>query len=86
MKAKTRFRWLVDSWGTEKLRKTIEEKTGKLLETYPLEHLPTCRGEHVGVQRQKQEDYSYINIPIVSGVLSSEKILDCASSRGIWQR
>ena len=31
MKAKARFRWLVDAWGTEKLRKTIEEKMGKTL-------------------------------------------------------
>ncbi len=77
-KGKARFRWLVDAWGTEKLRKTLEEKMGKTLETFSLEHLPTCKGEHVGVQPQKQEGYSYINIPIVSGVLSSEKMLKIA--------
>jgi sulfite reductase beta subunit-like hemoprotein len=77
-KAKARFRWLVDAWGTEKLRKAIEEKMGKTLETYPLEHLPTCKGEHAGVQSQKQKGYSYINIPIVNGVLSSEKMVKIA--------
>ena len=70
IKAKARFRWLVDAWGTDKLRETLEEKMGKRLETHVLEHLPTCKGEHIGVQPQKQEGYSYINVPIVSGVLS----------------
>ncbi len=77
-KAKARFRWLVDAWGTEKLRKTIEEKMGRTLETYPLEHLPTCIGEHVGVQPQRQEGYSYISIPVMSGVLSSDEMLKIA--------
>ena len=77
-KAKARFRWLVDAWGTEKLRKTIEEKMGRRLETYHLEHLPTCKGEHVGVQPQKQEGYSYISIPVLCGVLSSDKMLKIA--------
>ena len=64
--------------GEPKLRKTIEEKIGKTFETYLLEHLPTCSSEHFGVQPQKQTGYSYINIPIVSGVLSSEKIFSFA--------
>ena len=87
MKAKARFRWLVmDGWGTEKLRKVIEEKMGKTLETYPLEHLPTHGGEHVGVQAQKQKGYSFINVPIVSGMLSFEKMLTIGTNRrGIWQ-
>jgi sulfite reductase (ferredoxin) len=78
IKAKARFRWIVDAWGTDKLRKILEEKMGKRLETFQLEHLPTCKGEHIGVQPQKQEGYSYINVPIVSGVLSSEKMLKMA--------
>lgn len=77
-KAKARFRWLVDAWGVEKLRGAIEEKIGKPLEAYPIEHLPVCRGEHVGVQPQKQQGYSYINIPVISGVLSSEKMIEIA--------
>ena len=77
-KAKARFRWLVDAWGTEKLRKAVEEKMGKTLEKYLLDYLPTCKGEHVGVQAQKQKGNSYINVPLVSGVLSSEKMLKIA--------
>jgi sulfite reductase beta subunit-like hemoprotein len=61
VKAKARFRWLVDAWGTEKLRKAIEEKLGKPLKSYTLEQLPTCGGEHVGVQPQKQEGYTHMS-------------------------
>jgi sulfite reductase beta subunit-like hemoprotein len=78
IKAKSRFRWLVDAWGTEKLRKAIEEKMGKPLEPYLPQSRPTCRGEHIGVQAQKQEGYSYINIPVVGGVLSSQKMQQIA--------
>lgn len=77
-KVKARFRWLVDAWGTEKLKKTIEEKIGRTLETYKLEYLPTCRGEHMGVQPQKQEGYFYISVPILGGALSSDKMLKIA--------
>ena len=78
VKAKARFRWLVDAWGTEKLKKAIEEKMGKLLEVYSLAHPPTSEGEHAGVQHQKQKGYSYINIPVISGILSSEKMRQIA--------
>ncbi len=74
VKAKARFRWLVDAWGTEKLRKKIEEKMGKSLQSSELKHLPNCKKEHTGVQPQKKLGYSFINVPIVSGVLSSEKM------------
>jgi len=77
-KAKARFRWLVDAWGTEKLRKTVEEKIGKPLETYRLDHLSTSGGEHIGVQPQKQEGYSYVSVPIMGGILSSDKMREIA--------
>lgn len=77
-KAKARFRWLVDTWGTEKLRKAIEEKLGRPLEAYQLGYLPACRGEHIGVQPQKQAGYSYVNVPIMGGVLSSDRMLKIA--------
>ncbi len=48
-KAKARFRWLVDAWGTEKLRQTLEQKLRHPLETYALAQLPLCKGEHAGV-------------------------------------
>jgi len=77
-KVKARFRWLVEEWGTEKLRTTIEEKIGSPLETYKLDCLPVSEGEHVGAHPQKQENYFYISIPILGGMLSIEKMLNIA--------
>lgn len=79
---KSRQRPVSDGWlmlgEPRNLEKNIEEKMQKTLETYPMKHLPTCGSEHVGVQPQKQEGYSYLNIPIISGVLSTEKMLRIA--------
>jgi sulfite reductase beta subunit-like hemoprotein len=78
VKAKARFRWLVDALGTEKLRQLIEEKLAHPLETFQPKYLPTHKGEHVGVQTQKQAGCSFINVPIIGGVLSAEKMLELA--------
>ena len=74
-KAKARFRWQVDAWGVAKLRKEVENKLGKTLETFKLSILPRCQGEHIGVNAQKQKGYSYIGVPVISGILSSQKML-----------
>jgi len=77
-KAKARFRWLVEEWGTEKLRRAVEEKIGRALETYKLDRLPAGGGEHIGAQPQKQKNYFYISIPILGGMLSTDKLLNIA--------
>jgi sulfite reductase beta subunit-like hemoprotein len=77
-KAKARFRWLVEEWGIEKLRTAVEEKIGKPLERYELDRLPVCEDEHIGVHPQKQKGYSYISIPILGGILSTDKMLSIA--------
>jgi len=74
VKAKARFRWLVEAWGVEKLRKTLEEKMAKTLQPYTNANLEYFKAEHEGVQPQKQKGYSFINIPISSGILDSEKM------------
>jgi sulfite reductase beta subunit-like hemoprotein len=79
IKAKARFRWLVEAWGVEKLRKTIEEKMGKTLQSYTVAHMENFKAEHVGVQPQKQKGYSFINIPVSSGILNGETMVKVAS-------
>ncbi|MGO8805207.1 MAG: nitrite/sulfite reductase [Candidatus Bathyarchaeia archaeon] len=79
VKAKARFRWLVEAWGVEKLRKTIEAKMAKTLQPYTTAHLENFKAEHVGVQPQKQKGYSFINIPVSSGILDNEKMVKIAN-------
>lgn len=84
-KAKARFRWLIEKWGTEKLRRTVEEKIGRPLETCKLERLPMSLGEHIGANPQKQEGFFYVTIPILGGMLSTDvmlKIVEVAEKYG----
>jgi sulfite reductase beta subunit-like hemoprotein len=77
-KGKARFRWLVDAWGVEKVRCEVEKKLGRKLQAYVVEQLPRCRGEHIGVKSQKKAGYSYIGVPVISGILSTQKMLKLA--------
>lgn len=77
-KAKSRFRWLLEEWGTVKLKRKIEEKIGKKLETYKPEKLPMNKGEHIGVNTQKQKGLFYVSIPLLGGILSTDLMLKIA--------
>lgn len=70
VKAKARFKWLVQSWGTEKLRLMVEQKIGKPLEDFKRQIFPISQ-EHVGVRPQKQDGCSYVTVPVIGGILSS---------------
>lgn len=76
-KPKARFKWLVETWGIEKLRGELEEKLGRELDRYEFEGPRISGEEHLGVQKQRQAGY-FINIPLVGGGLSSEKMRSIA--------
>ena len=78
VKAKARFRWLVEEWGIDRLRSAIETKLGKKLEPYELERLSIRQAEHIGVNPQKQKGKVYINVPVLGGVLSTDIIRQIA--------
>ncbi|MBS7622252.1 hypothetical protein KEJ39_01070 [Candidatus Bathyarchaeota archaeon] len=54
----------------------MEEKLGKKLESFKLR--PRGHGEHLGVNRQKQEGKSYVTVPILGGILSNASMLRLA--------
>ncbi len=74
MKTKARFKWLVNEWGSEKIKKMVEEKLGKPFEPYT-EPAFFKNSNHEGIQQQSQEGRFYFNIPIFGGRLSSEDML-----------
>jgi sulfite reductase beta subunit-like hemoprotein len=70
-KPKARFKYLIDTWDVEKLRKVLEEKLGRSLDKY--EGPVFLRNDaHAGVQPQKRDDYYYVNVPTLGGRLSSK--------------
>jgi sulfite reductase (ferredoxin) len=76
-KAKARFKWLLEEWGIEKFRNTLENKLGRPLESYSGSAF-TKNEVHDGVQLQKQRGYHYVNIPLIGGALSSKQMLSLA--------
>jgi len=76
-KAKARFKWLVQSLGVNQLRSMVEEKIGKHLEDSTAKY-EFISSEHEGIASQKQSGYSYLTIPILGGILSSQSMVNIA--------
>ncbi|MEM3437380.1 MAG: nitrite/sulfite reductase [Nitrososphaerales archaeon] len=84
IKAKARFKWLIENWGIEKFLSMLESKVGVSLEKYngPIFRRQT---DHEGIQPQSNEGYYYVNVPILGGRLTSSlmiKIADLADKYG----
>lgn len=78
VKSKARFKSMVQGWGIEKLRANVEDRLGRPLEDFEARMDAASSFEHIGVSRQKQEEYSYITIPVQGGILSSDLMLKLA--------
>jgi sulfite reductase beta subunit-like hemoprotein len=70
-KPKARFRWMVNSWGIEKLRKALEEKLGFRLKDYKTS-LELPWNDHYGIHRQSEMDTFYVVIPTIVGIASGK--------------
>ena len=74
-KAKARFKWLLHDWGLEKFLLVLETKLGASFEEYK-GPIFKSRGEHVGINPQSQEGYTYVTVPILGGRLTSQEMLE----------
>ncbi|MFQ6129509.1 MAG: nitrite/sulfite reductase [Candidatus Hadarchaeaceae archaeon] len=72
-KPKARFKWLVETWGLEKVRDEFEQKLGRKLERFEHGYPEVSGEEHTGIQEQK-DGKKFICVPVVGGVLSSERL------------
>lgn len=77
-KAKARFKWLVHTWGREKLVTMLETKLGHPLEQYSGPSF-TRNDTHEGCHQQRQEGYSYLHIPFQGGILAHDDLLHLAN-------
>jgi len=76
-KPKARFKWLVETWGLEKIRDEFERKLGQKLERFEHGYPEVSGEEHAGVQEQK-DDKNFICVPVDGGVLSSKRLRSIA--------
>lgn len=77
-KSKARFKWLVEEWRIDKLRRRLEDKLGERLERYDHGPLSLSGEEHIGINPQKQEGLWYINFPLLGGKLTGRQMLKLA--------
>ncbi len=78
-KAKARFKWLINEWGAERFRKALEDKLEEKIDDYDAAPALT-REDHIGVQAQRQEDLFSVTIPLIGGILSSDKMVKIAEA------
>jgi sulfite reductase beta subunit-like hemoprotein len=77
-----RFKYLVADWGAAKVRDMVEEFLGrKLRDAEPLEDAPfePCYGDKLGIHPQKQEGYSFIGVPVPTGRITHEQMVEAAN-------
>jgi ferredoxin-nitrite reductase len=76
---KSRLMWLIDTWGIEKFRKSLEQELGKTLaDAAPTDEITQDKKDHLGVHPQKQPGYSYIGLHVPIGRLTAEPMFELA--------
>jgi len=76
---KARLAFLVDEWGTARLRKELENRLGR---PYPHagkdERDPRRKTDHIGVYRQRQPGLNYVGLAVPVGRMTSEQMSEAA--------
>ena len=76
---KARLMWLIEKWGVEKFRQSLEEELGKALEdAAPQDEVVQDKKDHLGVHPQKQSEYSYVGMHVPMGRLDAESMFELA--------
>lgn len=76
---KARLMWLLDEWGVERFRATIEEQLGKRLpEAAPKDEFDWDKRDHIGVYPQKQAGLNYVGLHIPVGRLYAPDMFEVA--------
>ncbi len=74
-RAKARFKFMVDEYGAEGIRAMVEERLGRRLERFTAPQAATSgETDHLGIQPQKQEGFSYIGFPVPMGWLNGDQM------------
>jgi len=76
-RAKARFKFMVDDYGPDEIRRIVEDRLGRTLEDL---RAPESTGEtdHLGVHSQKQPGFSYVGVPVPIGLMSGDQMMQVA--------
>lgn len=77
-RSRARFAFLVEAWGTERLRRALEERLGRRLERAQRDVRRRGRSDHLGVQLQKQPGLCSVGVAVPVGRVSSDDLDEAA--------
>lgn len=76
---KARLMWLIETWGVDKFRESLEQELGySLANAAPKDEITQDKKDHLGVHPQKQAGYSFIGMHVPMGRLSAEPMFELA--------
>jgi ferredoxin-nitrite reductase len=76
---KARLMWLIETWGVEKFRNSLEQELGQALaDAAPKDEITQDKKDHLGIHPQKQAGYSYIGLHVPMGRLSAQPMFELA--------
>lgn len=76
---KARLMWLIDEWGLEKFRSTVEKYLGKsLLPEAEKDEIDWEKRDHIGVYQQKQPGLNYVGLHVPIGRLYAQDMFEIA--------
>ncbi|MBP0013220.1 MAG: ferredoxin--nitrite reductase [Roseofilum sp. SBFL] len=76
---KSRLMWLIDEWGLERFRATVEQQLGKRLpEAAPKDEFDWDKRDHIGIHKQKQPGFNYAGLHIPVGRLYPPDLFELA--------
>jgi sulfite reductase beta subunit-like hemoprotein len=78
-RVKARMKFMVDAIGADGMLERVEEKLGRTLERFELPAIDAQPSAHIGVHAQKQEELSYIGVPVQLGLTSGDQLIAVAN-------
>ncbi|HEV2424393.1 MAG TPA: Rieske 2Fe-2S domain-containing protein [Terriglobia bacterium] len=77
-RSKARLAFLLDQWGAEKLRETLEERLGRKLERAGTDARERHERDHVGIFGQKQPSLNYVGLSVPVGRITADQLVELA--------
>ena len=82
---KARLMWLIDEWGLERFRATVEEQYGQRLQpAAPKDEFDWEKRDHIGVYSQKQPGLNYVGLHVPVGRLQAQDLFEFARLAGVY--
>lgn len=82
---KARLMWLIDEWGVDNFRATVEQQLGKpLLPAATKDEIDWGKQDRIGVYRQKQPGLNYVGLHIPVGRLYAADMFELARMAQVY--